>query len=34
VVGEPAWTNNNRLVGLTRLPVKATPVEATAAGAC
>lgn len=25
LTGEPAWTNNNRLVGLTRLPVRATP---------
>ena len=34
MVGEAAWTNNNRLVGLTRLPVRATPKAAAAVGAC
>lgn len=31
VVGEPRWTNNNRLVGLTTLPVRAQPSVPTAA---
>jgi cytochrome P450 len=34
VVGEMTWTNNNRLVGLTRLPVRATPKAAVGVGAC
>jgi hypothetical protein len=25
MIGRPAWMNNNRLVGLTDLPVKAFP---------
>ena len=32
VTGESSWTNNNRLVGLTRLPVKAFPKATVASG--
>jgi cytochrome P450 len=32
LTGEPTWTNNNRLVGLTHLPVRATPRSAATAG--